>query len=76
MVNTKGDLISGRETHTGQVKDAYKIAADKPEKSTRNTTGSKENNIKMNFKEILCEVVDYICSVNALKNTVNNILVP
>jgi hypothetical protein len=34
VVNIKGDLISGRETHTGQVKDAYKIVADKPEEKS------------------------------------------
>jgi hypothetical protein len=31
VVNKKGDLISGRETHTGLVKDAYKIVVDKPD---------------------------------------------
>lgn len=30
----------------------------------------------MNLKELQCDVVDQICMVNALKNTVNNILVP
>ena len=30
----------------------------------------------MNLKEPQCEVVGYICMVNALKNTVNNLLVP
>jgi hypothetical protein len=34
VVNIKDDLISGRETHTGLVKDAYKIEVDKPEEKS------------------------------------------
>jgi len=34
VVNIKGDLISGREAHTGYVIVAYKIVVDKPEQKS------------------------------------------
>jgi hypothetical protein len=34
VVKIKTDEISGHETHTGQMKDAYKIVADKPEEKS------------------------------------------
>jgi hypothetical protein len=34
VIKLKADRIRGHETHTGQMKDAYKIVADKPEKKS------------------------------------------
>jgi predicted nucleic acid-binding protein len=34
VIKIKDEKISGHETHTGRMKDAYKIVVDKPEKKS------------------------------------------
>jgi hypothetical protein len=73
----------GCAAHTGEMRNVYKILAGKPEgKRQLGRLGRRENNIKMDLREVWLEGVDWIHMAQdgdqwqALVITIMNIWVP